>query len=42
MASAAGARGDDVELVAAQIVSSNLITVEAAVRALSKLRALTP
>jgi hydroxymethylglutaryl-CoA reductase len=39
VASAAGARGDEVELIAARIVSTSLITVEAAARALEALRA---
>jgi hydroxymethylglutaryl-CoA reductase len=38
VASAAGALGDEVELVAARIASDGLITVEAAERALSQLR----
>ncbi len=39
VASAAGARGDEVELVAARIAGAGLITVEAAERALVELRA---
>jgi hydroxymethylglutaryl-CoA reductase len=39
VASAAGARGDEVELVAARIASAGAITVEAAQRVLSEVRA---
>ena len=41
VASAAGALGDEVELVAARIAGAGVITVEAAERALGELRALT-
>ena len=42
VASAAGALGDEVELIAARIAGDGLITVEAAQRALSELRRATP
>ncbi|HWZ93013.1 MAG TPA: hydroxymethylglutaryl-CoA reductase, degradative [Polyangiaceae bacterium] len=42
VATAAGALGDEVELVAARIATSGLITVEAALRALAEVRATPP
>jgi hydroxymethylglutaryl-CoA reductase len=42
VATAAGALGDEVELVAARIATSGLITVEAAQQALTRVRAIPP